>query len=89
MLLDGKYIVANGENIDNIVNTLKGFGYIFQDIDVNIIKTLMVVDFSIFSSNNEICVCPITLNANFSIENLIEVNIKQIIREYKLKRILK
>ena len=91
MILDGKYIIVNRKNSNQIIDILERNGQkdgIVVKKMINIDELIGVENFYIFSKGN---ILNITIRevTQISIPNYIELSPKILCREDKLKRILK
>ena len=102
MILDGKYIIVDKYNIDIIFDFLKNKGYfntnnIKSDIKININEGQQFISFFIYEiSNNRLSfgvysggLIPGDVFMKNHYKNLEKLNINSLLREVKLKRILK
>ena len=90
-ILSNKYIIADKKDVNSVFNILESFGYNRRHLTKKYIKE--VIDesdfekFSIYSNiRMELFMCTYEFFISFEEK---ELNIKPLLREYKLKRILK
>jgi len=93
MILDSKYIKTDSNNYIEIINILKRFGYISVNNEISLFIQgskdyifFLYTDIKIAPENHLICCSHI---GNPSLHGKTELKINLLLREYKLKRILK
>ena len=95
MILDGKYIKINVENAKTILHFLYNKGYAWYRVDeIKNINELLQMISKYFGDEKIVSIYVESINARiffraFDVEKKKEITITQLLREDKLKRILK
>jgi len=91
MNLAGKYIIVNKNNYKHIITILINKGYSDCYENISFINNHICDTFYLYLYDGcKLCTCPIIdIETDFCIINKSELNFKSVLREKKLKRILK
>ena len=90
MILEGKYLFINSNNYKDVIKLLTKFGYVDGDADVkSFIETYRDENgYYLYCEGNRL-VCCFAVKIHVDIIYKKEINLQVLLREHKLKRILK